>query len=176
MKVNIKKNINISPSLEKPEFFKQFNIYKTIMCNEAIYNKEYFVNRNSFITHRLKIRKAEVTIPCLKVKAVKLIDTIEGISLEKQNLSGKKLIVIGEVSFNLVLSYCCGHNVKYRIEKIRLPFSTFIVIPKDIGALNSINLRYQIEDVSAVYLARNKLLISATPLLQYLDEYIDDKR
>ena len=55
-----------------------------------------------------------------------------------------------------------------------MPFSTFIIIPKDICNKEVVNLRYMIEDLSIVYLENDKVIISITPLIQYIDEYLDN--
>ena len=40
---------------------------------------------------------------------------------------------------------------------------------------DSVNLIYEIEDLSIVYLCKNKIFISVTPLIEYLDEYLDEE-
>ena len=175
MKVNLRKNVNISLCLEKNEFFKQFNIYETIDCNEFIYRKEFFGNRYNMVKHRLMISKADATTPILEIKFAKLLDTIEGTSLEGQHLSGKKLILVGKVNFKLIICYYYENKFKYSIKNINIPFSTFIIIPKDTCMRDSVNLIYEIEDLSIVYLCKNKIFISVTPLIEYLDEYLDEE-
>lgn len=175
MKVNLRKDINMCSCLENIEFFKQFNIYETIDCNEFIYRKEFFGNRYNIVKHRLMISKIDATTPILEIQMAKLIDTVEGTSLEGQHLSGKKLILVGKINFNIIIQYNCNKKFKYNIKNIKIPFSTFIIIPKDICKRDSVNLRYEIEDISIAYLWKNKVFISVMPLIQYLDEYLDDK-
>lgn len=176
MKVNLRKDINVRSCSEKIEFFKQFNIYETINCNEFIYSEEFFGNRYNMVKHRLMISKADATTPILEIKFAKLLDTIEGTSLEGQHLTGKKLILVGKIKFNLIICYYYTKNrFKYSIKSIKIPFSTFIIIPKDICMRDSVNLIYEIEDLSIVYLCKNKIFISVTPLIEYLDEYLDEE-
>lgn len=174
MKVNLRKAINMCSCLENIEFFKQFNIYQTIDCDEFIYRKEFFGNRYNIVKHRLMISKVDATTPILEIQMAKLVDTIEGTSLEGQHLSGKKLILVGKIEFNIIVQYDYINKCKYNIKNIKIPFSTFIIIPKDICKRDSVNLIYEIEDISLVYLSKNKVLISITPLIQYIDEYLDD--
>lgn len=173
MKINLKKIIYNELFLKELEFFKQFNIYKTINCMECIYIKKSFQNKYYIIKKVLKLCKAEATSPIIDISFVNIIDTIQGTSLEGQNLSGKKLIVIGEIKFSLVLFYRYCKKYKYKVKNIIMPFSTFIIVPKDICKSEGINLRYIIEDISLVYLEDDKIMISVTPLIQYVDEYIN---
>lgn len=174
MKINLKKIIYDESLLKELKFFKQFNIYKTIDCREYTYIKKIFKNKLYLFKENLKFFKAEVTSPIIDIKFANIINTIEGTSLEGQHLSGKKLIVIGEIKFILILFYSNYKEHKYKIINIIMPFSTFIIVPKDICKSNVVNLRYIIEDISLVYLEEDKIMISVTPLIQYLDKYFND--
>ena len=153
------------------KYFKQFNVYETINIKKYICDKlnnciqEY--NRNE----EIRICKIENTIPQINMKSAKIINTIQSISLEGQYLSGKKLIVTGCICLNLLITYyiCC--NKFTDIVEVNISFSTFIIIPKDTCEEEEINLSYIIEDVSAAYLSKGKVIVSVTLLLQYLDEY-----
>lgn len=173
MKINLKKIIYDELLLKELEFFKQFNIYKTIDCKEYLYKKRIFRNNSYIFKERLKLVKVEGTNPIININHVKIIDTIEGTSIEGQHLTGKKLIIIGEINCSLVCLYeNCNLN-EYKVKSICLPFSTFIIIPKDICNLEVVNLRYIIEDVTIANLEEDKIIVSITPLIQYIDEYIN---
>lgn len=164
MNINLEKmvsSLSLSEKVNSLQYFKQFNAYETI----NFLNNIYAPNKN------LKICKLETTVPSLNILSSKIIDTIEGTSLEGQHLTGKKLILIGTINTSLLLTYCIGCN-RYNTAIIEtpLPFSTFIIIPKYTCDDDTINLRYLIEDISAVYLCKCKAIVSATLTIQYLDE------
>lgn len=173
MKVNLKKIIYSDLSLNKLEFFKQFNIYKIIDCKKYMYYKKNLSNNCYIFKKELKLCKVEVTNPVININHVKIIDTIEGTSLEGQHLNGKKIIIVGEISFSLVFLYSYLNYNRHKVQKVCLPFSTFIIIPKDISNREIVNLRYIIEDVTIAYLEEDKIIVSITPLIQYIDEYFN---
>lgn len=173
MKINLKKVIYSDIFLNKLEFFKQFNIYKTIDCKEYIYYKKYLFNKCYMFKEKLKLCSIEGTNPIINIDHVNIIDTIEGTSIEGQHLTGKKLIIIGSINFSLVCLYKYLNQDKYKVKNVLLPFSTFIIIPKDICKSEVVNLRYIIEDVTIAYLEDDKVIASITPLIQYIDEYVD---
>lgn len=173
MKINLKGIIYDELFLNQLEFFKQFNIYKIIDCKEDICNKRR-IRKNFFLfKERLKLCSVEGTNPIIDINHVKIIDTIEGTSIEGQHLTGKKLIIIGEISFSLVCLYRYLNKDAYKIKNISLPFSTFIIIPRDICNSEVVNLRYMIEDFTIEYLEDDKIIVSITPLIQYIDEYVN---
>lgn len=168
MKVNLEKmiyNILYPDELEDMNYFKQFNLYKTIEYRN--YMNKIFCNDEV-----IKICKVETTAPTLKIISTKIINTIEGTSLEGQHLSGKKLIIIGEIGLKVILTYSvnCG-RCKNAVTDVKIPFSTFIIIPKDNYCDDEINLRYLIEDSSTAYIGKGKALVSITILMQYLDTH-----
>lgn len=173
MKLNLKKITYNDLLLKELEYFKQFNIYKTTDCKEYIYIKKYYGNKCFLFKERIKLYKVEVTTPIINIEHVKIIDTIEGTSFEGQHLSGNKLIIIGRITFSLVCLYSYFNEYKYRIKNMTLPFSTFIIIPKEICNREVMNLRYFIEDVTLAYLEDDKVIVSITPLIQYVDEYLN---
>lgn len=163
MKVNIDKmscNISCFEELAPLEYFKQFNIYKNI----DIHNKN------------AQLCRIENTIPEIKLLSTKIIGTKKGTSLEGQYLSGNKLIIVGNINVNLILNYIVKnrrfkHKSKKNMLNVDIPFSTFIVIPTDICNQQKVDIRYLIEDITVVKICMNKLFISVTILLQYLDQY-----
>ena len=164
MNIKLEKMVSSLTFTEKSnylQYFKQFNVYETINFLDNIYDP----NGN------LQICSLETTVPSLNILSSKIIDTLEGTSLEGQHLTGKKLILVGTLNTSLLITYCCGCN-KFNTAVIEnlLPFSTFIIIPKDICHDDVINLRYLIEDISAVYLCNCNAIVTATLTLQYLDE------
>ena len=140
-------------------YFKQFNIYDNILLDD--------INRC--------INDIDVTIPKVDIYFVKVIDTKKGVSLEGQYLSGKKLIVLGNIFLNLVINYYADsrkNNCKTVSEVVNvcLPFSEFIIVPNKLYDCKEISIRYLIEDVTTRNLCDKKIFISVTMLIQYLDE------
>lgn len=170
MKINLQKIVSDFSSPEELEnfmYFKQLNVYETISFNNNVYKMSYCTNQE------LDIYKIEYTIPTVDIISTKIIKTMEGTSLEGQHLTGKKLVVIGEINLSLLLTYHIGCNkCNTTIKDVNIPFSTFIIIPKDTCNEDVINLRYLIEDVSSGYLGNSKTIVSVTLLIQYLEEYI----
>jgi hypothetical protein len=168
MDVNIDKmNCNLScfEELSPLKYFKQFNVYQDV----ALYTKN------------ITICNIESTTPNIEVCSTKIIDTkiiktMQGTSLEGQHLSGKKLIIVGTVNLSLVLEYYVnckrskGLN-KSDILKVSIPFSTFIIIPKETCDQEPVNLKYLIEDVTVTNISTDKVFVSVTMLMQYIDEY-----
>lgn len=165
MDVNIDKmtcNLSCIEELSPLKYFKQFNVYQSVLL----------YNRNS------NIYSVETTVPCIEVYSTKMIDTkiietIKGTSLEGQHLSGKKLIIVGNINMSLIVSYYKKKKItnKNNVVKIKIPFSTFIIMPKEMYDIQRINLRYLIEDATVIKLSYNKVFVSVTVLIQYIDEY-----
>lgn len=138
---------------EKDRYFKQLNIYQ---------------NYNSCF----KENNINLTNAIIKVNCAKIINTMTGCSLEGQRLSGKKLIIIGKVCINFFISDF-NENCKYCYPKeVEIPFSTFIIIPKDTCEDEDIHLEYLIEDISIASVTREKLLLSVTFLLEFEEEFL----
>lgn len=188
MKINLQKIVSAfscPEDLEYLNYFKQINIYETfeienVPCNNqyknssrnSYNNKQY---KNSCITQNNQnmyeeISKIESTIPNLTILSANIIDTPEGKSLEGQVLSGRKLIVVGNLDLSVIITYGCENLCNNNcIQKINIPFSTFIIIPKDICCGDVINIRYLIEDISSVHLQDNKIFVTITMILQYIE-------
>ncbi|MGL4570420.1 MAG: hypothetical protein ACRCVJ_05100 [Clostridium sp.] len=152
MSFNLKKII----SGKDIKYFKQFNVYKTINIS------------NLCISKKEKIE----AISNLNIISVKVIHTFEGTSIEGQHLTGKKLIILGNVIFKIIIPYCKKSNMN-PIKKIKVDFSTFIVVPKDMCEDQLIKLKYFIEDSTATIISKSKMLISSTILLQFVEEYVE---
>lgn len=137
-----------------PEYFTQFNIYKNLPlpCKD------------------IKTVNIEASNADLEVNLTKIVNTMEGVSLEGQHLTGKKLVILGKVNCKLILR-CPKYDNKLCSLEETLPFSTFIIIPREICKDQPINLRYHIEDLTVATLVETKVFISVTILLQYIDEY-----
>lgn len=155
-------NISCFPELNSIKYFNQINIFENIQLDDR----------------RYKIGKVENTMPSVEIQLAKIsnkkiIETMKGVSLEGEHLSGKKIFVVGSLSMNLILNYQQAekNRVKNNILSVDIPFSTSIVIPNDICENDKVNLRYLVEDVSVIYITQSKLLVSITMLIQYLDEY-----
>ncbi|MCR8746288.1 hypothetical protein [Romboutsia lituseburensis] len=179
MKVDLQKMVSsfsCPEELEALRYFKQFNVYETVNLNIDAYKKGNDRNnlyRNSYYNNQeIRISKIESTIPSLNIVSTKIINTMEGTSLEGQHLTGKKLVVLGEISLSLLVTYYINCNKCNNIVKeVKIPFSTFIVIPKDTCNEEIVNLRYLIEDISTAPLDNSKAIVSITLLIQYLEEH-----
>jgi len=159
-------SISCFPELNSIKYFNQINIFENIQLDDR----------------RYKIGKVENTMPTVEIQLAKIsnkkiIETMQGVSLEGEYLSGKKLFIVGSLSMNLILNYQqIGKNRVKNVEKnnilsMDIPFSTSIVIPNDICENDKVNLRYLVEDISVICITQSKLLVSITMLIQYLDEY-----
>lgn len=167
MKVNLDKiapTLSCNKEIENLNYFIQFNVYENInyeinSCDNACVCK-----------YKSSICDIEYTCPNIKINSVKIVDTMEGVSLEGQHLTGKKLVIVGDIQFSLVITYYKGYRIKDSIvKKIQIPFSTFIIIPKEVCSKHTVNLKYLIEDISAVEISEDKILVSVTILIQYVD-------
>lgn len=151
MSINLTKIING----DEIKYFTQFNVYKTL----------HFPNK-----------RIDLQIPIegdtkLNIVSTKFIDTLQGTSIEGQYLTGKKLVVLGVLNVNLLIFYW-NCKLKVSLKNMKLPFSNFIIVPKEICANQPINLRYLIEDITTKAITSHEILVSATILLQFVDEYI----
>lgn len=129
----------------------------------------------------LTINKNELVLPdllnCYSIKNIKhslkiisasLIDTIKGTSIEGQHLTGKALSLIGSMNLK-ILFFNQKCNPPFYISDISIPFSTYIILPKEIDSLEKFDLTYYFEDISILPIVPNKLFISARVLLIYND-------
>lgn len=141
-------------TLDESKYFTQFNICKNLMlrCKD------------------IKERNIETTIAKLEINCAKIVNTIQGVSIEGQNLTGKKLIIIGEINTKVIVR-CPKNEKKLCSSEKKIPFSNFIIVPNDICEEEPINLRYIIEDITTMIIAEGKSFVSITLLIQYIDEY-----
>lgn len=166
MEVNLEKmNCKLScfDELAPLEYFKQINIYQNL----------------NFNSKNLDISNIDHTNPKIEVHSTKIIDTkitesIKGTSLEGEYLSGKNLIIVGNINMNLILEYFMKTKKIKKLKKrdiinFNMPFSTFIVIPEDTCNTDAVNLRYLIEDITIANISLNQVLVSVTMLIQYID-------
>ena len=137
---------------EESMYFKQLNIYE---------------NFNScFKENNIKITNSFIKINCAKI-----INTMSGCSLEGQYLSGKKLILIGKVCIDFFVSDHSSICEYCYPQKVEIPFSTFIIIPKDTCEEEDIHLKYCIEDICIASVTKEKLLISVTFLIGFEEKF-----
>ena len=151
MSINLTKIING----DEIKYFKQFNVYETLQ----------------FPYKHINLQIPIEAITKLDIKSTKIIDTFQGTSIEGQYLTGKKLIVLGTLNIKLLIPYW-DCKPKIRLQYMNLPFSTFIIVPKEICEDQPINLKYLIEDSTAKAITTHSILVSETILLQFVDEYI----
>lgn len=174
MKVNLQRmisSLSYSDELEDLCYFNEFNINGSLIFRKIIYKPIYIKNKRYVIKDIAKICKIDCTYPILKVLSTKIIGTVEGTSLEGQHLTGKKLIIVGEVNLNLIITYYIENKrFKRDIRNITVPFNTFIIIPKDTEEICSVDIKYLIEDVTAIAISKDKILVSITIFMQYLDK------
>lgn len=147
----------------------------------GIMEKRYFAQFNVYVNNEIKCcnitnENIDLTTAEVSIKAVRLIDTIEGTSIEGQHLTGKKLVILGDV--NTKVYYDCYKNQRRCIDdyavcclKRDIPFSTYIVVPNPICDKEPINLIYDIEDATSIMIDNNKLFISVTLIIEFLDNY-----
>ena len=141
-------------SKELPEFsepqaaIKEFTVEETLDIPEAKPDIEQLV----------KVRSE------LVILNTKVIQTPIATSLEKQTLTGWKLIVEGEL--RQVVRYVADettqgvHGVHFNV-----PFSTFVVLPPDFDESVCINVEGYIEDVYAAQIGKRKIFKNTTILL-----------
>ncbi len=155
-KIYLKKlNCCAMESKEKERYFKELNICENF--------NSYFMKSD------IKSKNVKLKINCAKI-----INTIEGESLEGQYLSGKKLIIIGKVCTELFIANVNNNYPNcYYIER-EIPFSTFIIIPRDVCDKEDIHLEYFIEDISIINVTRKKILLSVTFLIEFKEDFLDD--
>ena len=140
----------------QPEYYTQLTLSDSIKLPCNYIKKEYIKQ----ITGMLLISQ------------VKIIDTIEGESLEGQVLTGKKLIIIGNITIqiNINCNKCRGNNCIINCE---IPFSTYIIIPKSISNIREIQFAYYIEDIS-IFNIINKQAFLGLSIFILLDKKDDD--
>ncbi|EGT2204710.1 DUF3794 domain-containing protein, partial [Clostridioides difficile] len=148
-------NFERCEKLEKTLYLSQFNTYK----NFKLTSKKTVIN--SFETY----------VCNMNIRSISLVDTIECISLEDEQLTGKKLILVGDIDTDVILDYVANkrnrNSSKKNILKLKIPFSTFIQIPRKIENKDKINLKYLIQDISSSILEDNNLFISITSIISY---------
>ncbi|VIG12547.1 phage protein [Clostridioides difficile] len=148
-------NFERCEKLEKNLYLSQFNTYK----NFKLTSKKTVIN--SFETY----------VCNMNIRSISLVDTIECISLEDEQLTGKKLILVGDIDTDVILDYVANkrnrNSSKKNILKLKIPFSTFIQIPRKIENKDKINLKYLIQDISSSILDDNNLFISVTAIISY---------
>jgi len=165
-------SLSCSSSIGELKYFKQLNIYETINCKSYVYHENNLCDEIYNDNRKIEICKVESTTPILNIVSSKIIGTIEGTSVEGQHLTGKKLVIVGELNLSLIITYSIrGDRCKKTVAKLKIPFSTFIIIPQNICNDDKVYLRYLIEDVSIANLGKGKAMVSITTLIQYLDEY-----
>ena len=137
------------------KYFKQINLYKTICMSHRCIDSKFGVD----------------AIGKLNILRTKFIDTVKDEYIEGQCLTGKKLIVLGNLITKIYFHYGFhGSKVLYQDKSIY--FSTSIMVPKEICKDQPIHIKYLIEDITVVKISSQKAIISATILLQFVDEHI----
>ena len=138
---------------------------------EEIYFKQLNVCDN-FEVRDCQLTNAHIETTNAKCQVIssKMIDTIEGVSLEGQVLTGKKLVIVGSISIRIFVHFPRKAQCGYWIQR-ELPFSTFIIVPCDVCDEEEIHIKNTIEDVTTVVITRGRIFVNAILLLEYQDEY-----
>ncbi|HBF6294807.1 TPA: hypothetical protein KOS84_001928, partial [Clostridioides difficile] len=82
-------NLERCEKLEKTLYLSQFNTYK----NFKLASKKTVIN------------SLETYVYNMNINNISLVDTIECISLEDEQLTGKKLILVGDIDIDAILDY-----------------------------------------------------------------------
>ena len=98
------------------------------------------------------------------INKVKILNTLQGQSLEGVNLTGKKALVAGEASYKIEF---IANNEINSIHTINhsVPFATSVVIPNYIMEEHLINPEVFIEDVNVSQLDNNLIYLSSLLLI-----------
>ncbi|TLE45585.1 SPOCS domain-containing protein [Clostridioides difficile] len=148
-------NLERCEKLEKTLYLSQFNAYK----NFKLASKKTVIN------------SLETYVYNMNISSISLVDTIECISLEDEQLTGKKLILVGDINTDVILDYAGNkrnrNSSKKNTLKLKIPFSTFIHMPRKIENKDKINLKYLIQDITSSILDDNNLFISVTAIISY---------
>lgn len=141
--------------LENTFYLFQFNTYK----NFKLASKKYVIN------------SLDASVCNMNVHNISLIDTMQCASLEDEQMTGKKLILVGDIDTDVILDYVGNkknkNSNKKNILKLKIPFSTFIQMPRKIENKDKINLKYFIQDMTTSILDDNNLFISVTAIISY---------
>lgn len=151
-------------------------IYNLEEC-ESIKNTSYFSQFNTYKNFKLVSKKSgisllDTSICGINIHNIKLIDTIECISLEGEEMTGKKLILVGDINTNIRIENVGNvkrnrRSTKKNILELKIPFSTFIQMPRGVKNSDKINLKYLIQDITSSVLDNNNLFISVTAIISY---------
>jgi len=137
------------PQFNEPlRAIKEFNVQETLVIPAAKPDIEQIVKVKSELV----------------ILSTKVIRTPVTQSMEKQNLTGWKLIVEGELK--QVIQYVADeptqsvHGVHFDV-----PFSTFIVLPPDFDESSCVTVDGYIEDIYAEQMGKRKIFKNITILL-----------
>ncbi|HBF0841672.1 hypothetical protein [Clostridioides difficile] len=148
-------NFERCEKLENALYLSQFNTYK----NFKLTSKKTVINSLDTSTYNMNIH------------SISLVDTMECISSEDEQMTGKKLILVGDIDTDVTLDYVGNKrnrsSSKKNILKLKIPFSTFIQVPRKIENKDKINLKYLIQDMTSSILDDNNLFISVTAIISY---------
>ncbi|MGX9756089.1 hypothetical protein ACWYRQ_07415 [Clostridioides difficile] len=149
-------NLEECESIESTSYFSQFNTYK----NFKLVSKKSVVNL------------LDTSVCGMNIHDIKLIDTIECMSLDDEQMTGKKLILVGDIDTTIRLENASNakrnrRSTKKNILELKIPFSTFIQMPRGVKNNDKINLKYLIQDITSSILDDNNLFISITTIISY---------
>ncbi|MEG0580208.1 MAG: DUF3794 domain-containing protein, partial [Niameybacter sp.] len=100
----------------------------------------------------------------IDIGGMNVIETTQGISVEGQNLTGYKLIVRG--TLNLVIEYTALNEIQsVHSAHYSVPFSTFIILPKDYSIGRRIEIDSLVEDIYYNAIDIRKFFTNTTVLI-----------
>ncbi|MEG1703138.1 MAG: DUF3794 domain-containing protein, partial [Niameybacter sp.] len=100
----------------------------------------------------------------IDIGSMNVIETTQGISVEGQNLTGYKLIVRG--TLNLVIEYTALNEIQsVHSAHYSVPFSTFIILPKDYSIGRRIEIDSLVEDIYYNAIDIRKFFTNTTVLI-----------
>lgn len=169
MKIMLNQITTSSIFLNNLDIYKQFTIHQTVNLDRYEY---HYLNNYQLVKEKVKICDIVTTNPTIKIGSFKIINTLQGTSLEGQKLTGKALVIIGSVPLNILVKYNSFYNNNLIIKNVNIPFSEVLVIPNDFLSKDCINLRYLIEDVSLGVLDESNLIVSVTAIIQLVDKLL----
>lgn len=139
--------------------------------NNSYYFKQLSISDTFQIDCTNSTNNIEGTISSMKIYNAKIADYITNNESIIFFTDTKVLIITGEVLVKTFISYPEQCSKMCSIKNV-LPFKTFLKIPKDIDENATINLKYIIEDTTTKFLPQNKIFISISLVIQYLDHYL----
>lgn len=101
----------------------------------------------------------------IEIIDLNLIETICGVSYEGKILTGKKLIVNGFLK-QFVEYVALNSEQSVHAAEFNIPFSTFIIVPKNFVLNKTVNIQTYIEDIFYQLLDKRTIFKNTTLFLE----------